>query len=231
MIISHKHKFIFLRVIKTASTSMAIALSKYCGSNDVISRLPPKDEALRKKMGYRGAQNNKFAPIWDYTLKSIAWHALNRCVKHKLNTHALAREVKKEVGTDVWNNYYKFCFVRNPWDMIISDYYWVYQKEPRPPISDYLESMHVLRLRRKAYDVYTINGEVAVDRLCRFENITAEAAIIEKEIGLPGPLILPRAKTQYRQDKRSYREILNKEDQNKIANIFKEEIQLLGYKF
>jgi hypothetical protein len=36
MIISHEHKFIFVKTRKTAGTSIEIALSKFCGPDDVI---------------------------------------------------------------------------------------------------------------------------------------------------------------------------------------------------
>ena len=46
MIISHKHKFIFLKVQKTAGTSMEIALSEHCGAGDILTPLHPDDEAM-----------------------------------------------------------------------------------------------------------------------------------------------------------------------------------------
>jgi hypothetical protein len=37
MIISHKHKFIFLKTRKTASTSTEFALNEICGPEDVVT--------------------------------------------------------------------------------------------------------------------------------------------------------------------------------------------------
>ncbi len=68
MIVSHKHKFIFLKTNKTAGTSIEIALSKFCGEDDIITRISPKDEQTRRDLGYRGAQNFQ-APFRDYRPK------------------------------------------------------------------------------------------------------------------------------------------------------------------
>ena len=47
MIISHKYKFIFFKVSKTAGTSIEIALSEFCGPDDIITPISPKDETKR----------------------------------------------------------------------------------------------------------------------------------------------------------------------------------------
>ena len=65
MIISHKHKFIFLKTVKTAGTSIEIALSKYCGPDDIITPASPEDEITRSELGYPGPQNC-FSPIRKY---------------------------------------------------------------------------------------------------------------------------------------------------------------------
>ena len=114
MIISHKHKFIFIKTNKTAGTSIEIALSKICGSRDVITPISPEDEALRKKLGYRGPQN-------CLGLNGI-----------EFVNHLTAARIKEGVEQKIWNEYYKFCFQRNPWDRIISLYYWR-NKRDLPP--------------------------------------------------------------------------------------------------
>jgi len=53
VIISHKHRFIFLKTKKTASTSIEISLSRYCGENDVITPIELKDEKERKKLNLK----------------------------------------------------------------------------------------------------------------------------------------------------------------------------------
>ena len=49
MIISHKHKFIFIKTFKVSGTSMEIALSRYIGNEDILTPLNLEDEIKRYK--------------------------------------------------------------------------------------------------------------------------------------------------------------------------------------
>ena len=57
MILSHKYKYIFIKSFKTASTSLEIALSKFCGTKDIITPIIDEDEKIRKANGFNGPQN------------------------------------------------------------------------------------------------------------------------------------------------------------------------------
>ncbi len=79
--------------------------------------------------------------------------------------------------------------------------------------------------------MYTINGEIVVDKVCKYENINEELEFVRKKVGIPEPLVLPHAKSEYRKDKRHYRDILSKNDKEIIEKFFFNEIKMLGYKF
>ncbi len=79
--------------------------------------------------------------------------------------------------------------------------------------------------------MYTLNGKLVVNRLCRYENIQTEVNRIFEELNLPGVPKLPEAKRQFRSDRRHYRDVLNDEQAARIASIFKREIELSGYSF
>ena len=227
MIISHKYKFIFLKTNKTAGTSTEIALSKYCGADDIITPVSPEDEKTRRDLGYPGPQN--YLSIWDHGVLCVAKRLLKGGKKPRFYNHISAKKVKANIGEQVWNSYYKFCFERNPWDRIISQYYWRYRSEPRPTISEFVGSRSPLCLKRKGFELYTIDGQVAVDKVCRFENLSEELEVIRKQFGIPEKLELPTAKSGLRKDKRSYRDILGEEEKVKIAELFRDEINLMGY--
>lgn len=230
MILSHKHKFIFLKTNKTAGTSVEIALSRFCGNNDVITPIDPEDEKTRHDLGYPGPRNY-LAPLWDYGPRDVVDAVRHRTGKRRFFNHMTAREVRGLVGDRIWNDYYKFCFERNPWDRVISLYYWRNKTEPRPAIRDFVASEAPLLLKRKGFDVYTIEGDVAVDRVGLFEQLAEHLEEIRTRLGLPEPLMLPRAKTSFRTDKRQYRELLDEKSRKRIETLFREEIAWFGYRF
>jgi hypothetical protein len=230
MIISHQHKFIFLKTNKTAGTSVEIALSKICGPDDIITPIVPEDEQIRQELGYRGPQHC-YAPLSEYTF----WDRVKLFVKGKKKLkyyhHISAREVKALIAEEVWNSYYKFCFERNPFDRIISSYYWYYKKKKKlPSISTFLAtSPYIKLLKDRGYRLYTIDGKVVVDKIYRFENLKNDFELACQQIGITEPLSLPHTKGKFRKEKKSYREILTEADKAAIEKLFADEIKLMGY--
>jgi len=230
MIICHKYRYIFIKTAKTAGTSVEIALSRYCGPDDIVSPLWKKDEKMRQAMGGRGPQHHE-APFHEYGPKDLYKFLLRGEKKLKYKNHTSAEKIKKLVGENIWNDYFKFCFERNPWDRFVSFYYWRCRWGPRPTIAEFIETEAPLALKKKGYGLYTIDGEVAVDRICRFENLPEELESVRKKVGLPEELVLPRAKSQFRKKNESYRDVLDDEQREYVSRLFQDEIELFGYEF
>lgn len=235
MIVSHKYKFIFIKTNKTAGSSIEIGLSAHCGERDILSRCLPGEAELRKSLGYRLPQNN-LVPFKKYTLRN--WLSFAHKWKRKeFSSHTSAREIRRILGESIWNEYYKFCFERNPWDRVVSLYYFMLYRnqanlEPSMTISEFINSRKVLSLKKWGIDNYTINGEIAVDRVCKYEHLEKELEeVCESILGMPRLPELPRAKGEARTDRRHYRDILSNTDRQKIAELFAREIELFGYEF
>jgi hypothetical protein len=230
MIVCHRHKFIFLKTSKTAGTSIELALSKFCGDEDIITPNSP-DSGMRRELGHRGFQNC-LAPWWDYRPRDITHLFVKRQLKLRFYDHMPAKEIRPLLEERMWSGYFKFCVERNPWDRAISLYHWRYRSRPKPPLAEFLSSdAPLLRLRQSGFELYTLDGEIAVDRICLYEDLQDGLEEVRIRLGLPAPLELPRANSTSRTDRRHYRELLDEEQRERIRRVFQPEIELFGYEF
>lgn len=231
MIISHKHKFIFIKTYKTASTSIEIALASICGSEDIITNIQKEDEELGKKYGYRGAQNI-YEGFNKYSIKDIFKFLLkNGKKKYKFAPHNDAKYIKGRVSKEVWDTYYKFCFDRNPWDKAVSSYFYQNGEKKWGSFEWFIKSGDLFYT--KGFDLYSINGVVAVDKVYKFEELKESLQDISKKLNLKQPISLPekKANSRTRSDKRHYSEILSDEESRMIKTMYAREIDLLNYKY
>jgi hypothetical protein len=230
MIISHEHKFIFLKTKKTAGTSIELALSQLCGPGDVITPLTEVDEALRASG--RGAQNWRLhgwwqspRPLWQrrffkFTAEDYGFY-----------NHMPAVEAKALLNDNkAWRSYFKFAFDRNPWDRQVSWYHHRYRrKDTPPPFADFIRADR--RARINNYEIYSIGGQVAVDFVGRFETLEQDLRHALGQVGLKLEKALPRAKTNFRLNALPYRDYYDGDTSLIVGNWYKREIALLGYAF
>ncbi|MDZ4737308.1 MAG: hypothetical protein SGJ07_13260, partial [Rhodospirillaceae bacterium] len=64
MIVSYEHGYIFIKTVKVAGTSVEMALSSYCGPDDVITPVHPRDE-VRRGLKMRRPQNFALDPALE----------------------------------------------------------------------------------------------------------------------------------------------------------------------
>jgi Sulfotransferase family len=203
MIVSHKYKFIFIKTAKTAGTSIEVYLSNLCGENDILTPINPLLEP----------------------------HRARNYLEQGFRNHTTAMGAKQLLPADIWNNYYKFCVERNPWDKTLSNYHMKkYRSETPLSMNDYLT--HEKKLARNFYKYTDTNGNILVDRVVKYENLAAELQEVFDRLSVPfeGTLGI-NAKSEYRTDRRSYREVLNSSQAAIIADIFSKEIAAHGYRF
>lgn len=207
MIISHRHRFIFLKTLKTAGTSIEAYLSSVCGDGDIVTPFGK--------------------PVQTHTPRNF----------DGFYNHMPAEEVRMKIGEDIWNDYFKFCVVRNPWDKVISHYSMV-RNSPNHRVDnnadltldDYLQA----GLYNIDYPIYTdsVTGTILVDQIARYETLNTDLQRIFDFLGIPFNGVLSiRAKSEFRTDRRHYREILTETQAEQISRIYSHEIVSNGYSF
>ena len=227
MIISHKHKFIFIKTAKTAGTSIEIALSEFCGEKDIITLISPEDEKVRKNLGFKGPQNYNIP--FNKLSKREKFNFLLTRKRPNFYNHISASLVQKFIPPDVWNSYYKFAFERNPWDKVVSWYFWRYKSEPRPNLSDFVHSSEANII--KGFELYTKNAEIILDDIFLYENLENSMIEISEKLKLNKAINLPKTKTKFRKEKNNYQDILSSADQEKVAQVYAREIAFFNYQF
>ena len=234
MIISHKYKYIFLKTTKTAGTSIEISLSRFCGENDIITPLTSTDEKIRQELGISPQNYENYSrPLdpWEYRLSDLQSLVTQRKIPQVTTTfynHMSASRVKKAIGSRIWYRYFKFCFVRNPWDKAISRYYWNMKKQGKEVSLDNCLQNNNLN---DNFEIYTMKNCVAVDYVAKYENLMEELETICQKLNIPFDHWLPKAKGNVRRDKRHYSEVLTPEQADFIRQKCRQEIELFGYEF
>ena len=225
MIVSHEHRFIFVKTKKTAGTSVEIALSRFAGPRDVITPLTEEDELLRKECGGVGPQNLDIPkPRWRR-------HELARFRAGKPVTyfnHMPAADIRR-CEPRAWREYLTFAVERNPWDLAISGYYWVSRAGgdlEGISLDDFLASERLRGLSN--WPRYTVDDRIIVDRVLRYESLEEELRSLCEELGV-GAVELPRAKSSQRSDRRPAGELLSPAQQERVATVFAREIERFGF--
>jgi hypothetical protein len=225
MIISHKHRFIFVKTTKTAGTSVELALSRICGPDDVITPVAPADEAARREMGGRPAQNF-LVPFGAYR-GADWWHLIAGNGRREYRNHTTAETIRRYVGHAVWTSYFKFSIERDPFDKAISRYYWSTQP-PRPPLSEFLRTTRESHLSN--WRIYAIDDRVAVDFVVRYERLAEDLSTVATRLGLP-EIALPRAKAGHRESRAHYSSLLDADARARIELVCAREIAEFGYRW
>ena len=209
--ISHDKKCIFIHIPK-------------CGGTSVEDVIWPKDQGRTEQdlwMGFVTQFENK------YQTGGLQ--------------HLLAWQVRDEVGRDVFGAYYKFAFVRNPWDRIVSQFAYMQQ---RPDLMDYLgmtsetefkSYLELIRLKEHVQWMPQVrflldhDGSILVDRIGRLEVFDYDCAQIFADLGLKFGHLPGHVNQSKRQAFQYY--YSDSEAIESVADMFAEDINFLGYQF
>jgi hypothetical protein len=202
MIISHQHRFIFVKTLKTAGTSIEVFLSQHCGPLDIVTPIQPHVEPHRPR-NHEGYFN-----------------------------HISAMEIRERVGRDIWNSYFKFCVDRNPWDKTLSYYHMMDHRQGGGLTFDHFLAGNDFPVNLPKYTEPNDGQRVIVDRVIRYEHLIEELAEVFAALRIPfaGSLGV-NAKSEYRRDRRPYRDVYSPRQARIVGDIFAAECRVNGYEY
>ena len=105
MLISYEHRFLFVHVPKAAGSSVRATLSP----------LAPR------------APDRLLNVLLAHSHLPLAWRELYRL--KRFSGHARARDIRRELPREIWDGMFKFAFVRNPWDRLVSSYHYILRRK------------------------------------------------------------------------------------------------------
>jgi hypothetical protein len=229
LIVSHEHKFVFIKTRKTAGTSIEVFLSEIAGDDAIVTPIAPPEPG-------HVARNYKRSPVFN-PIPLIAadpegLRAVVRRPRQKMKlygrywNHMPAPILRLMLGPDIWDSYFKFCFERNPWDKLISLYWWAYRDQmTRPSLDDFIATRP--SALKTDWPIYTIDDQIAVDTVGRYECLEEDLRSVLKQLGLSSNLDLPRAKSAHRVWDGS--QVFSPESAEMVRRAFHREIEAFGY--
>jgi hypothetical protein len=223
-------KVIFLKSYKTASTSVEAAFASAFLGTELTETTPLS--LLRAGIvspRYKGHARGK-KDFWRATAYSLSRPELIRSVLRlqRLRNHSTPDELRNILGKRFWSRSRKVIGVRNPFDLVVSDYFFRYRNAPRPPFSEF-----VANYRRKGINATVCRELDDSWSVIRFEKLQEDVERVAHELR-PGVVLgdLPRYKTEHRPEEYSdYRNLYGPLEVEKISQVYADWIHAFGYKF
>ena len=207
--ISDKHKYIFLHVTKCGGTSIEQALLQNETELDDahfkdIFWADNLNVKIKEQFLIGKTQDDTFAP-----------------------QHYTPARYRKQHSYE-FNNYYKFTFVRNPWDKAVSEWRYFYNNLPEyqiscPTFKDSLNKPYPWR----EHNIYQLVYTPHCNYVGRFETLQQDFDIICGEIGIPRQKLPHANKTTHKH----YTEYYDEETKQIVAERYARDIELFGYEF
>jgi len=205
MIISHKHKFIFIKTAKTAGTSIEVDLNPLLGPKDVATPIIPPVAGHQPK---------------NYS-RNLFWFK-----RQSFRNHMSARDVRRLVGHRVFDAYYVFCVEREPVDKCISMYSMMKKSPTHNAGNEDLSWEDFVAKGDFPINTRTFtdaNGNLLVNRILRYETLAEDLQSVAGQLGFEIDL-KAQAKSGFREDIK-----VTAEQRETIYKAFAQSNQYTGY--
>lgn len=207
MIISHQHRFVFAAIPKTGTHSVRQALREHMSEEDL--------EQV-------GLFVNKRFPFEELA-----------AIKHG---HITLEQIRPFLGEEAFASYFKFAFVRNPFDRFVSYCAFMtradgaFLKNPQQVMRYILfqarPDQHILFQPQHTL-VTDADGKLLADEIGRVEEMQASYDAICERIGIPSAQL-----GQVNSSRRgSYRDYYDQALIDGVAAYYRRDLELFGYEF
>ncbi|MBK8199703.1 MAG: sulfotransferase family 2 domain-containing protein [Acidobacteria bacterium] len=207
MIISHRHQFIFFAVPKTATHAVRQALRAHLGETD--------EEQVQL-----------------FVQKTMPYPDIAR-IRHG---HIRWNECQAAVTPLVWETYFKFAFVRNPWERFVSYCAFMYRQEQRfqhdpagtmRAVLTGAEHRQRIVFQPQSDFLCDASGAIKIDFVGRHATLQADYETICKRIGIPAAeLGLANAS-----DHGPWRDYYDDDLKAGVAALYRRDIEIFGFTF
>ena len=218
MIVSHKHRFIFVHLGRTAGRSLTAALAPYCGTDDVVT-----------PAGQGTGRNHA----------DFERHFTAQEIRAKIGSEVFDSYFKFAIERNPWDKivsrYWAYAGVtRKP----------AYKRVPEWVTGKPLTFKQWFELRiwqarlltfghyrfPRHYGAYMEDGKPLVDFIGRYENLTEHLRVISDRIGVP--VVLEQQRGTERHKKRvPYTELFDARMNGIVEDWFRQDLDFLGYRF
>jgi len=156
--------------------------------------------------------------------------------------HLTALELRDYLGSARWERRFSFAFVRNPWDKVASHYNYRVRTNQTGLRDHPVEFNEWVRLAYDEHDpryydqpkmfmpqvdwISDANGQIIVDYVGRFENLSGDFRDVCEKIGRDAQL--PHEKQSSNRD---YRTAYTAKSADTVARVFARDIAEFGYSF
>jgi hypothetical protein len=165
--------------------------------------------------------------------------------------HMPAIRIRDLIGSELWNTYFKFTVVRNPFSKLVSAWYHMHRgkKGIRPTIGSLFHSPKVLPFivagKKDIYDFrqwilhggmiddrdkYLINGDICVDYFIKYEALHTGIEYINRRLHIDNyDRELPRFKTGIRSERFAISDFYDQQTEVIVRDRYEWEFDHFGY--
>ena len=201
MILSKKYSVLFVAIQKTGTTSIEKTLQRYLRPYIVSSTTN-----IKKRKNFRYKHNSAEILFGCPQINSI------------------------------WNKLFKFSFVRNPWDLCVSHFFYRQRRGSYGEVIDVTFKEWLINDKKREpimwqastqYDCLTVNGDLAIDFVGKFENLQNDFNEVCKYIQIPTIQLDHWNSTKHQH----YSTYYDQETKEYVCDLFKKDIEYFNYEF